>query len=55
MALKIFQMAAQRAFPGELIALLAGNQSRTEQPLDALGPNRPTLAFGEGLAQKGEI
>src|SRR5438270_3673949 len=53
--LQIFQMASDRPVAGELLELLAGDQTRGQQPLHALAPHRPAFAFGKSLPQELKI
>src|ERR1019366_8145723 len=54
-ALEVLEVAAECAFPDELLSLLTRNQPVGEQALGALAAHGPALAFGEGLAQEREI
>src|SRR5262245_3839670 len=55
LALKVLKMAADRSVPGKLIELLLVNQATLQQPVGALGLNRPPFPLRECLLQERKI
>src|SRR5436190_17671550 len=54
-ALEVFQVRADRALLAELARLLLRDPSGVQRAVDALRVDRPALAFGERLAEVGEV